>query len=365
MNQSLIVMIKPTNACNLRCLYCYHAEYEYSNSIMVFSVFESLLKMAKKEYSHLHLIWHGGEPLMPSISFYQKIMSIEESFASNSFKITNSMQSNGTLLTPDFSDFLTSNNIQLGFSFDGATNDAVRGKAESTINGMQLMREHNKRIGAIKVMLKDDLTDIISVYNYFKSISCDLKLNPLFKCELVQPDMLYTPQEYAEALKKLFYYWVNDAECNIIVNPFNEYLALLSGTGKRTCSHSSCMTKFLSIDHNGDFYPCSRYYPPTMCLGNIKNISKISELFQSEAFISLLSSAITRRETCKNNCMLFPYCQGGCNHDALTDGHLDKSGFFSCLVFKQIFPIIKNYFESTEISCIKNPQIKKQLRSTI
>jgi len=302
---------------------------------------------------HLHLIWHGGEPLLVGSTFYREIIEIENEYSSR-IKITNSIQSNGTLLNQEFASILYSAGFQIGFSFDGTTNDVTRGNTDLTLRGINIARLNNQRISIIKVMLKEDLDNIRSIYSYFKSMNADVKMNPLFRCELVSDGMLYNASQYVAAMRELFCEWICDDACSIRVDPLETYIALLTGKGNRDCSHGSCLTKFLSINHNGEVYPCSRYFPPDFSFGNISNIGSISDVFSSSGFIKIVSSAIERRKSCSEQCDYFQYCQGGCNHDAFIEGSIEETGFFSCLVFKGLFGYILDYFSSIDYHEIVN-----------
>jgi len=355
----LTVMIKPTNSCNLRCSYCYHSKYEYSKDVMNIRVFRALVEKVIGCYEELHFIWHGGEPLLAGECFYKSIIEIEKSYADR-LKITNSMQTNGTLLTPNFANLLIDNGFQIGFSFDGTTNDKTRGRTCDTLAAMELVRQKGKRIGAIKVMLGDDLKEenIIATYDYFNEKKIDIKLNPLFRCELVEEEELLSPQEYADAIIKLFEHWRMDKDSDIRIDPIENYLALFNG-GRRDCSNASCLTRFLSIDYAGDIYPCSRYFDREYCLGNIMSFATISDAFQSEGFKKILCAAVERRNDCLEECAYFSACQGGCNHDAMIEGKLTTNGFFSCVVFKKLYPYFDEIIKSGALEKSENPRLRK------
>lgn len=112
------------------------------------------------------------------------------------------------------------------------------------------------------------------------------------------------------------------------------------------------------MNSNGDIYPCSRNYPEEYCLGNIMNVDTIEDIFKGERFEYILRKAISRRRTCIEECELYKYCLGGCNHDALMAGALEKSNHFSCISFKIIFPYIRDYLESiTDEKQIRNRRL--------
>lgn len=54
------LILKVTDACNLRCKYCYNSEKKYVNNIMSIDRFAKLLELLHADYSVVHVIWHGG-----------------------------------------------------------------------------------------------------------------------------------------------------------------------------------------------------------------------------------------------------------------------------------------------------------------
>lgn len=75
----LFLMAKPAgSSCNLRCSYCYYLEksglYQGSSQLMD----EETLELFIKEYiesqttPEVMFIWHGGEPMLRPIAFYQR-----------------------------------------------------------------------------------------------------------------------------------------------------------------------------------------------------------------------------------------------------------------------------------------------------
>lgn len=67
----------------------------------------------------VNFLWQGGEPLLLGISFYQKALLFQQRFSGRK-RITNAIQTNGTLLTEAWCQFLKRNHFLVGISLDGA-----------------------------------------------------------------------------------------------------------------------------------------------------------------------------------------------------------------------------------------------------
>ena len=125
-SRPLYVMLKPVGAsCNLHCKYCYYLEKSklYQDSpIRVMS--EDTLRQFMKSYMEAQtgdqvlFTWHGGEPLMRPLSFYKHAMELQKIYAGGR-QVSNAIQTNGTLLTDEWCEFLKENNWLVGISVDG------------------------------------------------------------------------------------------------------------------------------------------------------------------------------------------------------------------------------------------------------
>ena len=64
--------------------------------------------------------WHGGEPLLAGIDFYQRALALQRKFCPAGKTIVNGIQTNGTLLDEQWCAFLVEAGFNVGISiFDG------------------------------------------------------------------------------------------------------------------------------------------------------------------------------------------------------------------------------------------------------
>jgi len=311
-----------------------------------------LMKKTIKDYDWLHFIWHGGEPLLLGVNFYKNVIEIEKRY---NVKVTNALQTNATLLTDEYAKLFVENQFGIGFSYDGYNNEETRGQTELVLNGINVLKCFGFRLRAIKVVLKEDLKNLKSTYRHFNNLGIDVRLNAIFGCGTINSHSNYSCEDFGNAMKDLFCYWIEDEKCSIQLQPFENYLSMAMGGKHRDCANASCLLSFISMDINGDLYPCTRLYERNFCYGNIRDIKSIKDIYQSKGFENIAVNSIQRRKKCLDECSLFAYCQGGCNHDAYVENGGQSNKFFSCAVFKDIFNFILNNLHSFNI---KNPMIK-------
>jgi len=82
---SLSVYVKPTNFCTIDCEHCYLSEDVRANKELMTdktlkNTAELVIQLAKREgHDSIHIIWHGGEPLMVNPSWYHNAVKILDS----------------------------------------------------------------------------------------------------------------------------------------------------------------------------------------------------------------------------------------------------------------------------------------------
>ena len=120
------IFAKPVGAsCNMTCDYCYYLEkdalYQHTPKHLMS---DALLEKFIKEYiqsqttSEVLFTWHGGEPLLRPVSFYEKVITLQQRYAKGRV-IDNVIQTNGTLLNDQFCEFFARNGWLVGVSIDG------------------------------------------------------------------------------------------------------------------------------------------------------------------------------------------------------------------------------------------------------
>lgn len=198
--------------------------------------------------------------------------------------------------------------------------------------------------------------------NFFKWLAIPVKLNPVFATLSNRDEYVMTVSAYIEKMKALFEFWLDDEDA-LIFEPFIQFLSMYFNKGGRDCIYGSCMTKWLGIDSGGNLYPCGRSYPLKYRLGNISDIHELSSVFLSDPYINILKSSIIRRNTCKETCNLFGYCNGGCNNTFILEGDIEKAGGFTCDSFIALFSFVKARLDNclTNNESFKNPFLIKFL----
>lgn len=363
--KSITILLKPTEECNFRCKYCYHADTDFIKGRMTIPLFEEIISKTTSCYDKINITFHGGEPLLMGYDFFKSALSIIEKYKKDGQTWRLGIQTNGYYLNEDFCELFKQHEVSPSISFDGPNElNCLRNKTEEVTNNIINLREKGYDINILGVITRRNIFHLRQYYEFAKKHGCPCKLNPVFRSggAKEENDYLITADDYIEAIKDLLPIWLTDKDMNSHFDPLTSltYMAILNKNAP-VCEYCGCLSKWIAISYDGTLYPCSRSYPEEYCLGNIKEYDCLSMAFQSPGFTKLLIGAIERRNYCKENCDIYNVCHGGCNNDSILNGNVTRPSGFKCIVYKTIIPFIKEFILDNEY-IISNPQVKLILK---
>ena len=348
---SITAIVKPTHDCNLSCSYCYveeGAEKGKMSSTTLEKMIEQLGKVNHGRRSSI--IWHGGEPLKMPREFYEYARYVEYWVSKKEdTKFDNSVQSNGTLLTEEWADFLRESHFSIGFSLDGPEkiNNLTRkypngkGAYNEIVRGIKTGIKYGIGGGFIVVLNKNNITHLDEIYNFVKEMGVGAKINPLIhsgKGFKNLDNLAITPKEYGNAMKFLFDKYFYDKDFERGLDPFDVLIGNVSvGNPEGCCSFSkSCQENFISVGPLGDVYPCGRFDGvKNFWMGNVNNV-ELSDSIKGEVRKNLLKRKLERMSEC-SPCEHNKICNGGC----MSNGYMRNGDFmdkdYYCAGYKSLF----------------------------
>ena len=354
----LYVMLKPAGAhCNLACKYCYYLE---KNKLYLTAqrhlMSDEMLEQFTREYieaqtmNQVLFTWHGGEPLLRSIDFYRKALSLQQKYAGGRC-IDNVIQTNGTLLTDEWCEFFAQNHWLVGISIDGPQpyHDHYRltaaGKPswQKVMQGIKLLKKHGVEWNAMAVVNAYNVNHPLEFYRFFKENGCQfLQFTPIVerltrhedgrtlasladKDEISLSEASVAPEQWGYFLCAIFDEWVRKDVGKIFVEIFDCTLANWMGVSPGICAYSKECGHAGVMEHNGDVYSCDHFVFPEYKLGNIRDHSLIDMLYgeQQQEFSRLKHSSLPRQ--CKECDMEFA-CHGECPKNRFMKDKYGDSG---------------------------------------
>lgn len=354
----LYVMLKPAGAhCNLACKYCYYLEKnKLYPTAQRHLMSDEMLEQFTREYieaqtmNQVLFTWHGGEPLLRSIDFYRKALSLQQKYAGGR-RIDNVIQTNGTLLTDKWCEFFAQNHWLVGISIDGPQPDhdhyrlTAAGKPswKKVMQGIKLLKKHGVEWNAMAVVNAYNANHPLEFYRFFKENGCQfLQFTPIVeqltrhedgrtlasladKDEISLSEASVAPEQWGYFLCAIFDEWVRKDVGKIFVEIFDCTLANWMGVSPGICAYSKECGHAGVMEHNGDVYSCDHFVFPEYKLGNIRDHSLIDMLYgeQQQEFSRLKHSSLPRQ--CKECDMEFA-CHGECPKNRFMKDKYGDSG---------------------------------------
>ncbi len=382
LQRSFSVMVKTTGpVCNLDCDYCYYLEkdalypgkkFTLSSFRMNEEVLEKLIRdyIASQPQQKIEFVWHGGEPALLGIEYFRKALALQKKYA-NGKEISNSFQTNGTLITDEWAEFLAGNGFLCGLSIDGPEkfHDAHRrfpngqGSWGKAVECARLFRKHGVEFNTMSVVNATNSKEPATVYEFLKSIGSHyMQFTPIAERIALDPaeNLSIVDNRYQKAtavmqenvsaadwgnfLCRIFDLWVKHDVGTYFVNYFDNTLAAYVGQQPALCSMAPYCGCSLAVEHNGDIYSCDHFVFEDYKLGNIfeKNIAEMAKSDRQLFFEQRKRDTLSRQ--CQN-CPFIKACGGDCPKNRFAK---NKDGeYISCLCegFHRFFNHTRKHFE--------------------
>ena len=338
-------LIKPFGStCNLDCTYCYYIDkalqYGGLESMMPEPLLENYFRqyIGAVETGSVDFCWHGGEPLLCGKEYLRKAVALQKKYAGNK-AVTNSIQTNGTLVDEDWCRFFADNGFLVGLSIDGPADihdafrinkggDATFARVMKTVellhrfdvqfNTLSVVSALSENRGAeIYRFLRDDAGS--RFMQFLPAVEKVVDVPGLRRPVIVNPgykgariaEWSVSPEGYGRFLCDVFDEWYANDVGTCFVQIFEATAAQLAGLPPGICTLGETCGDGLAVEHNGDVFPCDHFVYQGLKLGNIKERT-ISDMYDSP---ERLKFALFKRNSLPRECLacgFFRLCHGEC-----------------------------------------------------
>lgn len=190
--RQLEFVVKLSKHCNLRCSYCYEFEDLHKKDRMNLGQIEEMFRhisthAAEQNIDVVKFIWHGGEPFLFKPTFFREIAVAQAAVFTTSVAVSNTVQTNLTVLTEDMLSFLQEGKFfsGLGISFDPYGSQRVdtrgRSRVETVTKNMQTLIDRRIPFGAITVIARDTFHSVIETFNFFDALNMSHRFLPYYR----------------------------------------------------------------------------------------------------------------------------------------------------------------------------------------
>jgi uncharacterized protein len=384
--QGIHVVVKPTGPlCNLNCEYCFYLEKQalfgpnekYRMSDEVLSAFITNY-ITSQPTPVVEFVWQGGEPTLLGIDFFKRVIELQKQF-SGIKNVSNSLQTNGTLLTDEWCKFLKEHNFMVGISLDGPKeihdryrrDRKDRGTFDRVMHGLRLLQKHKVEYNVLACVARENAKQPLDVYRFLKDQGIEfIQFSPVVEripdsssrqegLRLAGPASLnkkeeqtqvtpwtVLPEQYGDFLIAIYEEWVHHDVGTVFIMNFEWALNAWIGNPSPVCIHAKQCGRSVVIEHNGDVYACDHCVYPEYRLGNIKT-DKLSDMVER----SLRSGFGITKETslprwCRE-CEVLAACQGGCPKLRFGVTHYKEPGLhYLCKGYRKFFFHIRKYLHA-------------------
>ena len=384
--QGIHIVAKPIGpACNLNCEYCFYLEKQalfspgeqYRMSDDVLSAFITNY-ITSQPTPIVEFVWQGGEPTLSGMDFFKRVIELQRPFAKQK-TIKNSLQTNGTLLTAEWCQFLKKNNFMVGISLDGPKeiHDRYRrdrkgiGSFDQVMRGLKLLQKHKVEYNVLACVARDTAERPLDTYHFFKNEGVEfIQFTPVVErlCDahsgppglrLAGPAVLdkknqqgdvapwsVIPEEYGDFLIAIYEEWVCHDVGTVFVMNFEWALNAWIGNPSPVCVHAATCGRAVVIEHNGDVYACDHCVYTQYRLGNIKTDRLLGMVEKSlESGFGVVKETSLPR-WCKE-CEVLVACHGGCPKHRFEMTYYDEPGLqYLCAGYKKFFLHIRKYLRA-------------------
>lgn len=354
------VILKPTEACNARCIYCVVHKKSRQPATLPLATLELFFSrvnefLEERPEEQLEIVWHGGEPLLLGVDYFAQARHFQEKNCPHtSTRIRHSLQSNLTLFSREFTGVLQELGItSLGTSYEPIDN--LRGlgsKRDSRLYNQRFMEaigrveDEGFSWGVIYVVNKLSLARPLELFQFFANLlpTGNFMFNPVLIRDRRLQHLTITPAEYADFLGRIFAAWWPQREELPQVEPFAGLIRNLQGNRQSLicCDSGACVNSHLSLLPDGSLSLCGRSGDwGRLSFGSIFDQS-FSQVMASPQRDLLRQRQATLRATECQGCRFWPICHGGCPLEAwaATGSMLHKSDWCHA---KQV--LIEQYVE--------------------
>lgn len=329
--QNKLVILQPTNFCNIDCKYCYLPDRKSYNLMQPQTIDRVAQALFESPYisEKLSVVWHAGEPLTAPVSFYEDAIERFNRFNTNGLDISWGIQTNGTLINQKWCDFFKRNSIEVGVSIDGPEEFHDRNRVDrrghgtysKVMRGINLLQENDINHGILMVIDKYGMQSPDQLWDFFvKNRISSIGFNPEEISGVHNSSSLSydeAPDDMVTFLKTLSHRRSHQPGYKPVIREIDDMADRVKYA--KLPVDNSMVTPFaiLNIDYLGNI---STFSPqllgqldPTygdFRFGNVHR-DKIEDILKSRKFKRVYSDVLRGIVKCKEICPYFDVCGGG------------------------------------------------------
>lgn len=354
-----LVVIQATSLCNLNCRYCYVPDRINATVMDDRTLEAAIAKVLRSPLAdeQIEFLWHAGEPLVVGRPFYERATELIKRHNHRRLEVQQTIQTNGTLLDPDWCRFLLAEGFNVGVSIDGPAwlhdaqrpNWSGRGSHAKAMQGVALLREFGIPFGALCVLTAKSLEVPDELYGFFSTAGFDWLGFNVEEAEGVHlaSSLAAAAMEasYRRFIDRLFDLWRQDAN-RFVIREFRDTLAIVERKradplAVRRPAETRPMNT-ITIRRNGAISTGAPEFASTrdpqfndFDFGNINDI-ELDEVLRDPHYRDFERAINASVQGCADSCAFFDLCGGGyLSNKHAEHGRLQATETLTCRLHRQ------------------------------
>lgn len=345
------------DACNLRCDYCFYSGMDQRPSRFMST---DLLARFLQQYfalfsGELSFVWHGGEPLLAGIAFYEEALRLQRHLAKPGYVVENKIQTNATMIDDDWAEFFKQNKFRVGVSLDGCRESHNRhrkdagdhGTFDAVMRGIETLRKYGITPGIIQTVTRSEIDNVSEDFRFFVS---NLRVNGwavnLFAEDSSPQAVLCNEGLRDDDVRRLYgemlQFWLQQDNSNLCIREIENVVAGVTGHRAKSCSFNGTCANYFCLDADGRVWPCDRLsIDPTFLLGDLRE-RNLQEVLEGDPADQHAIRARQLADDCVS-CRWRKACNNGCT--AMRD--LQTHKYVYCSARRCTFEAIKELLHVT------------------
>ena len=355
------LLVKPASAdCNLGCEYCFYLSKkslypETTKHRMPDSVLERLIKTyMETDQPSYSICWQGGEPTLMGTDFFSKAVEFQKKYGSARARISNSVQTNATLITDEMAALFATYNFLVGCSLDGPEKihdlyrQTAKGNAthKNVIKGIEILKRNNAQFNILTLVSKANVNHANEIYHYLKTLG--IFYHQYIPCIEFDENKNLLPfaitgEEWGRFMCDIFDSWYSRDTFSVSVRNFDSILTKKIDGINNVCVMEDNCCRYFVVEHNGDIYPCDFFVEKPLKLGNIMETSW-EEMIHSPAYQKFGAKKNQWNEKC-TTCEHLELCAGDCLKNRMYIGNPAQNISWLCPGLKYFFKHTQSKFD--------------------
>ena len=339
---SLTLVVKPTEACNARCGYCYDRLREAPSPPAAASWLDQVLAdvdalIGGGRTRSVGLLWHGGEPLLLGATFFERVLAWQRARPKRG--VAHRLQTNLTLLDDVTATTLASllHDRTLGSSVDPI--DATSGPRQLAKSGasylgqwrrgFQVAASHGLRVGVVYVIHPGSVGRSRDVYHFFRNLGrpfAGLRLSAV-----IGRTGHVAGADLGRFLIELYRLWDGDGR-PFPLAPVQAWEAIVEGRpALPTCAERGDCRDVLAVGPDLRIHRCGRMMAlEDRPLGRIGADGGLPAVLAADPWAGSACRRATLMSGACGQCTYLALCNGGCAAESLAASGTELGSPPSC-----------------------------------